>query len=168
MRKPSKIKEMVAKTTKLLLPGFGEIMWFGTVYFKNQNDADEFNKSDTERMKRIRTHETTHLRQAESTGDSWLKYYTKYIWQWICNIPLMAIEVNMAYKFIPFELEAYANQINPLYVTNGPVYQWKEFKKLTLKEKKHYAKLYKIEKIQFTKFINDYIVPYLKNKREVK
>ena len=72
----------------------------------------------------------------------------------------------MPYLFIEFELEAYANQDLYSYPTNGPVYQWKEFKKLSLKDKKYFAKLYKKENITLTKLINENILPYIKSNKE--
>jgi hypothetical protein len=50
--------------------------------------------------------------------------------------------VYAPYKFMPTEMEAYLNQDNWDYCMHGAVYQWKEFNKLTLKEKRKYAKEY--------------------------
>ena len=49
----------------------------------------------------------------------------------------------MPYFFIPFELEAYTNEADHKYPTNGPVYQWKKYKKLTMSQKFKLAKEYK-------------------------
>jgi hypothetical protein len=43
---------------------------------------------------------------------------------------------------MPIEMEAYLNQDNWDYCMNGAVYQWKEFEKLKLKDKRSLAKEY--------------------------
>jgi hypothetical protein len=69
----------------------------------------------------------------------------------------------MPYYFIPFELEAMNNEINWKYSTNGAVYQWKKFKKLTLKEKLKLAKQYKerFKSIGFKQYVRKVIYPMI-------
>jgi hypothetical protein len=70
----------------------------------------------------------------------------------------------MPYYFIPFELEAYNNEINWKYSTNGAVYQWKKFKKqLSLKEKLKLAKQYKerFKSIGFKQYVRKVIYPMI-------
>ena len=69
----------------------------------------------------------------------------------------------MPYYFIPFELEAYNNEINWKYSTNGAVYQWKEFKnKLSIGNKFKLAKEYKNQKkLGFKQFVRKVIYPII-------
>lgn len=139
--KPSKIKSVSAKKAWFLLPNYKAFTWKGVVYCKKKNDVISINLSD-EIDSQLKSHETIHVRQAESTKDSWFKFYARYVWDWIRNLPLVFVNVNAPYKFTPMELEAYLNQDNWYYSTHGAVSQWKEFEKLSLKEKKELAKEY--------------------------
>jgi hypothetical protein len=161
MKKPSKIKCVSAKKAWLLFSGFVAITLFGVVYCKSQSRVDEINKSENIDSQ-LESHETIHVRQAESTKDSWLLYYLKYIWQWIINFPLIFVNTYAPYKFMPFELEAYANQDDWNYCL-GKCENWKVYKKLTLKQKRQFAKDYYNCPIRpyFTIFIKDNINPVL-------
>lgn len=139
--KPSKFITVKGKKAWFLLPGFSALTWKGYVYCKTRTAADKINESD-KIDSRLESHETIHVRQAESMHDSWFRFYTTYVWEWICNLPLIFINVYAPYKFMPTEMEAYLNQDNWDYCMHGAVYQWKEFNKLTLKEKRKYAKEY--------------------------
>jgi len=164
MKKPSEIKVVKAKKAHFLLPTFKAITWFGIIRCQSKSDVELINKTDTIDGK-LKCHETIHVRQAESKKNSWLRFYLAYLWQWICNLPLMTINIYFPYKFIPFELEAYANEENYTYPTNGPLTQWKKFKKLTLKEKRKFAKQHKKEYLaRFPNFIRKNIIPYIENK----
>jgi len=161
MKRPSKIKIVSAKKAWLMLPNFSAITLFGIVYCKTKKMADEINKTDKIDSK-LESHETIHVRQAESTKDSWVVYYLKYIWQWILNFPLIFVNLYAPYKFMPFELEAYANQDNWDYCL-GKCEYWKKYNTLTLKQKKQFAKEYYSYPIKpyFTYFINKNINPIL-------
>ena len=140
--KPSKIKSIKAKITWLLPSRINALTWKGVAYCTNEEDVKLINKTD-KIDSRLKSHETIHLRQAQSTKDSWFLFYIRYIWEWICNLPLIFIDVYAPYKFMPMEIEAYLNQDNWDYCQNGALYQWKGFEKiLTLKEKREMAKEY--------------------------
>ena len=159
MKKPSKIKCVTAKKAWFLPSGFAAITLFGVVYCASQAKADEINKSE-EIDSLLESHETIHVRQAESTKNSWIIYYLKYIWQWICNLPLIFIDAHAPYKFIAFEIEAYRYQNDWDYCKTECI-KWKDYNKLTLKEKKKLAKEYFSGKMIFTNFIEKYIDPLL-------
>lgn len=152
--KPSKIKTVKAKKAWLLPPNFKAITLKGVVYCQKQKEVDEINATD-EIDGKFKCHETIHVRQAESTHNSWLLYYMKYIWEWILNIPLIFVNVYAPYKFMPMEIEAYLNQDNWDYPNNGATYQWKKFEKLTLRKKREMAKEYYSSKPKpyFTHFL---------------
>ena len=157
MKKPSNIKVVKAKKTSLLLPSFRAITLFGTIFCKRQSDVELINKTDFIDSI-LKCHETIHVRQAENTKNSWLLFYLNYIYQWIKNIPLIFIKPIYAYKFIPYELEAFANETNYNYI-NQTTNQWRMFnEKLKLKNKIKYAKQYKKINIIFRDYINKYIL----------
>jgi hypothetical protein len=160
MKKPSKIKCVSGKKSWLLPSNFSAITLFGAVYCSTKEKANEINKTDNVDSQ-LESHETIHVRQAESTNDSWVQYYLKYVWQWILNFPLIFINIYAPYKFIAFELEAYANQDNWDYCL-GKCEKWKKYNKLTIKQKRELAKQYYDNKIYFTNFINKNIDPLIK------
>ena len=138
--KPSEIKVIKTKKTCFLLPGFRAFMFFGTLYCRKKDDIEVINRSHMIDSQ-LECHETIHIRQAEDCNDSWFRYYMLYIWQWICNLPLIFINPHAPYKFIPFEIEAYTyqNDINHPY---GKCDAWRKYKKMPMKEKKEHAKKY--------------------------
>ena len=155
MKKPSKIKCVKAKKAIFLLPNFRAITLFGIVYCRSERDVSDINSHDYIDSN-LKNHETIHVRQAEGTKNSWFLFYLNYLWQWICNMPLIFVNINAPYKFIPFELEAYRNQNDWGYsqeVHKG----WKKYKKLKLKDKRKFAKMYYKSKIVFSDFIEKYI-----------
>lgn len=140
--KPSKIKTLKAKKAWFLLSHFQAITWKGIAYCHSKTKVDDINASD-KIDSQLKSHETIHIRQAESTHDSWFRFYIRYIWEQILNFPLIFINIYAPYKFTPMEIEAYLNQDNWDYCKHGATYQWKEFEKiLTLKEKREMAKEY--------------------------
>ena len=159
MKRPSKIKVVTAKKAWLLFSGFAAITLFGVVYCKSQSRVDEINKTENIDSQ-LESHETIHVRQAESTHDSWLLYYLKYIWQWLLNFPLIFINIYAPYKFIAFELEAYRYQNDWNYCLNK-CEKWKEYNTLSLKQKRSLAKEYYSHKIYFSDFIESKIDPLL-------
>ena len=104
--KPSKFITVKGRKAWFLLPGFSALTWKGYAYCKTQKEADKINSTD-KIDSRLESHETIHIRQAESTHDSWFLFYTRYVWAYICNLPLIFINVYAPYKFMPFEIEAY-------------------------------------------------------------
>lgn len=139
--KPSKFITVRGKKAWFLPSNIQALTWKGIAYCQTQSDADKINatyKIDS----RLKSHETIHLRQAQSTKDSWFLFYIRYVWEWICNLPLIFIDLYAPYKFMPMEIEAYLNQDNWDYCQQGATYQWKGFEKLSIKEKRAWAKEY--------------------------
>ena len=139
--KPSKITTVKAKKAWYLPPKIRALTWMGIVYCKYREDADSINR--TSKIDSVlKSHETIHVRQAESMHNSWLLFYARYIWEWVVNIPLLTINGWAAYKFMPIEMEAYNHERDYEYANNGEVTEWKKLEKLTLKEKRELAKEY--------------------------
>ena len=134
MKKPKDTTKITAKINKFLCPsGFSAITLFGTIYVRNERYLTSVNKTDGIDSV-LENHEMIHVKQAVSTKNSWFLFYLLYVWQWLMNLPMIFINQKAPYKFIAFELEAYANEANVGYqkdIVNG-ANLWKEFNKLTL------------------------------------
>ena len=78
------------------------------------------------------------------------------------NFPLIFVNVYAPYKFVSFEMEAYRYQDEWDYCL-GKCEKWKEYNKLTLKQKREFAKEFYGCDIRpyFTKFIKEKIDPIL-------
>lgn len=164
--KPSKINILKAKKALFLFPGFRALTWKGIAYCKEKSDIQLINALDTINSN-FEAHELTHVKQAESTHDSWFCFYALYLWQWLLNFPLFIYGAMMPYYFIPFELEAMNNEVDWKYPTNGAVYQWKEFKnKLSIKQKLSLSKEYKdkYKRNGFKWFVRNKIYPIIKER----
>ena len=139
--KPSKFTTVIGRKAWFLLPNFSALTWKGYAYCKTREMADKINSTDKIDSK-LESHETIHIRQASSMNDSWFKFYLRYVWEYICNLPLIFINIYAPYMFMPIEIEAYLNQDDWDYCMQEENAQWKEFEKLTLKEKRELAKEY--------------------------
>lgn len=164
MKKPSEIKAIKAKMAYFLPSSFRAITLFGTAYCNEKRDVELINNSGDEIDSVLKCHETIHVRQAEEARDSWFIYYLNYVWQWICNLPLILYGWNMPYKFIPYELEAYANEDN-FYYTCNVAEQWREFKKIPFKQKRKYVKEYKKSLYRFKDFVTNVMLPNMNEEK---
>ena len=163
MEKPSKITSIKAKKNKFLCPPyFAAITLFGTIYVRDDIYLEPFNKTEGIDST-IESHELIHVKQAVNTRDSWLLYYILYIWQWICNLPLIIHGAMMPYYFISFEMEAYINEIDWNYALNNKegCSMWRKLNKIKLSEKMRLAKEYKEKGGSFGSFIRSAINPTL-------
>ena len=163
MKKPKNTTKIIAKINKFLCPsGFSAITLFGIIYVRTEAYLEKINKTDGIDSL-LENHEMIHVKQAVSTHNSWFLFYLLYIWQWLMNLPMIFIDLHAPYKFIAFELEAYANEANIGYqkeIVDG-ANLWKEFNKLTFLEKWKLAKqYYKSGRIyMFRYFVNNYVWP---------
>ena len=160
MKRPSEIKVVKAKNAWMLPSSYRALTAFGTIYCNDFKDVELINKTD-KIDSTLKCHETIHVKQAENTKNSWWLFYLVYLWQWIKNLPLIFIKAHYAYYFISYELEAYANEENFEYGYHEAT-QWRMFEeKLSLKDKKKFAKEYKQSKMIFRDFVNKIIIPKL-------
>ena len=135
--RPSKITDMPAVVnTFWLRKGYEGLTFFGHILAPTQELADRFNGSADRALK---NHEMIHLRQAQSCGDSWLRFYLLYIWYWLTGLRMNRKMKHAAYLLNPFEMEAYA-RMNDLDYLKGPATEWRRYAKMPLKER---LKLYK-------------------------
>ena len=135
--RPSKITDMPAVVnTFWLRKGYEGLTFFGHILAPTQELADRFNGSADRALK---NHEMIHLRQAQSCGDSWLRFYILYIWYWLTGLRMSRKMKHAAYLLNPFEMEAYA-RMNDLDYLKGPATEWRIYAKMKLKDR---LKLYK-------------------------
>ena len=76
-----------------------------------------------------------HLRQAQSCGDSWFRFYLLYIWYWLRALSANRKMRHGAYLLNPFEIEAYRHMNNLDYLANGEAKEWRKFAKMSIKER---------------------------------
>lgn len=163
MKKPKNTTKIIAKINKFLCPsGFSAITLFGVIYVRSEASLAKINKTDGIDSL-LENHEMIHVKQAISTHNSWFLFYLLYIWQWLMNLPMIFINLYAPYKFIAFELEAYANEANVGYqkeIVDG-ANLWREFNKLTIFEKWKLAKQYYKggRTYIFRDFVNNYVWP---------
>ncbi len=135
--RPSKVVDMPAVVnTFWLRKGYEGLTFFGQILAPTQELADRFNGSADRALK---NHEMIHLRQAQSCGDSWIRFYLLYIWYWLKGLRMNRQMKHAAYLLNPFEMEAYARMYDLDYL-KGPATEWRRYAKMPLKER---LKLYK-------------------------
>ena len=135
--RPSKVVDMPAVVnTFWLRKGYEGLTFFGQILAPTQELADRFNGSADRALK---NHEMIHLRQAQSCGDSWIRFYLLYIWYWLKGLRMNRKMKHAAYLLNPFEMEAYARMYDLDYL-KGPATEWRRYAKMPLKER---LKLYK-------------------------
>ena len=139
--RPSKVVDMPAVVnTFWLRKGYEGLTFFGHILAPTQELADAFNAKPNA----LKNHEMIHLRQAQSCGDSWFRFYILYIWYWLRTVCFGGFAVrrqlkHAAYLLNPFEIEAYAH-MHDLDYLKGPATEWRRYPKMPLKDR---LKLYK-------------------------
>ena len=129
--RPSKVADMPAVVnTFWLRKGYEGLTFFGQILTPTQELADRFNAS----FNALKNHEMIHLRQAQSCGDSWLRFYLLYIWYWLKALPANRKMKHAAYLLNPFEMEAYA-RMHDLDYLKGPATEWRRYAKMKLKDR---------------------------------
>lgn len=109
------------KGTILPPSGYKAITLFGYV-LTHMTDEEVIEYAKTDRGKRLITHETTHILQKEECSNSWLFFYVLYIWYFF-KMYLCTFQWKVSYKTIPFELEAYFNEVEPISKSHWRMYR---------------------------------------------
>ena len=81
-----------------------------------------------------------HLRQAQSTHDSWLLFYLLYSWYSIKLLPQNRKTKNAIYWLNPFEMEAYDHQDDLHYLDNNDATEWRQYARMKPSERLKVAK----------------------------
>lgn len=107
---------------KLLHKNFGAITLFGHVYTrKTQEELEKW--LETFSGKKMANHEKIHMLQVDSFKLGYVGFYAYYLAYWVKN--LFKYGFNMyAYYNIPFEKEAYDNDLNFTYNKT----RWKNYR----------------------------------------
>ena len=132
--RPSRVADMPAVVNSFWLPkGYEGLTFFGQILTPTQAEADRFNSGFTA----LKNHEMIHLRQAQSTGDSWIRFYLLYIWYWLKGLPMNRKMRNAAYLLNPFEMEAYGRMHDLGYLKRceGGAEEWRRYAKMPLEER---------------------------------
>lgn len=138
--RPSRVGDMRAvNNTFLLRRGYAALTFFGYILTHTQQEADQFNSHYDE----LKNHEMIHLRQAQATGDSWLRFYALYFWYWLKGLRWNRKMKNAAYRLNPFEIEAYRHDHDLGYAErcSEGANEWREYAKMTFEERCKVLKL---------------------------
>lgn len=131
VRRPSRMTDMPAMTDGFWLrKGYDALTFFGTIVTATKEAAQEMGRKGNE----LKTHEMIHLRQAQSTHDSWLCFYALYIWYYLRALPQNRHMRNAAYRLNPFEMEAYENMYDPDYA-NHEANGWRRYARMKPSER---------------------------------
>ena len=137
--RPSGMADMKATVSRFWCrKGFTAATVFGRIYTRTQEAADHLNS----RFDALKNHEMIHLRQAQSTHDSWLLFYVRYFWYSLRAIGYIRRMKNAMYYLNPFEIEAYRHMYEKDYLercTEGAV-EWKEFARMSLAARMRYVR----------------------------
>lgn len=113
-----------------LREGYEALTFFGTILTHSPHEAHLMNS----RYDALKNHEMIHLRQAQSTGDSWWRFYLLYIWYWL-KLLVKTRRPRLAYVLNPFEIEAYRHMYDLDYLKPGrPTDGWRQYRNMTTKE----------------------------------
>ena len=150
----------------LPFPGYLAMTFFGKMWIRKSNKQKWQNYIKWGKSNIVLNHELIHVKQSISTNNSWWKFYLLYIWEWFKANPLFN-GFKFAYKMNPFELEAYANENDLDYniVNKNGAIQWKQFKTISIKQRKQLWKFFKENKsMTFNDFVNYHVMPLLNKK----
>ena len=137
--RPSKLVDMPATVNRFLCrKGYTAITLFGHLFTREQRAADRLNgKYDA-----LKNHEMIHLRQAQDTGNSWYRFYLRYMWYSLLALRFFRKQRNAAYYLNPFEIEAYGHMFDLHYLdrTGGKACEWRKFAKMSLAVRLRYIR----------------------------
>lgn len=141
-RKPSLLTDMkVLRNTFWLRKGYA-LTFFGTIITTSDNDTKEMSNG----LSALKNHEMIHLKQAQSCGDSWMRFYLFYIYYWLRLLPLSWHHHGAAYLLNPFELEAYRHMYDLSYLERckDGATEWRTYAKMKPKERlQRYFNMYR-------------------------
>ena len=132
--RPSRVEDMPAVVNSFWLrKGYDGLTFFGKILTPGQVEADRFNAGHNA----LKNHEMIHLRQAQATGDSWLRFYLLYIWYWLRALPMNRKMKHAAYLLNPFEMEAYGRMHDLSYLQRckDGAQEWRYYAKLSPKQR---------------------------------
>ena len=133
--RPSKVVDMPAVVNSFWLrKGYEGLTFFGKILTPTQDEADRMNSG----FSSLKNHEMIHLRQAQSCGDSWIRFYLLYIWYWLRALPANRKMKHGAYLVNPFEIEAYTMMHDLHYLDDcreDGAQGWRHYARMPLSER---------------------------------
>ena len=133
-RRPSTVHDMPAIVdTFWIKSGYEALTFFGTILTHSKEEADAMNG----RLTTLKNHEMIHLKQAQSTGDSWWRFYRLYLRYWLQGWRQRKRYHNAGYRLNPFEMEAYEHMYDLHYLDHCQrgAEDWKRYARMTLEER---------------------------------
>jgi hypothetical protein len=138
-----------------LKKGYDALTFFGVILTCSAEDAERINRlhsptpTGTETATpavtpaaarltaALKNHEMIHLRQAQSCHNSWLCFYLRYAYYWLCGQRLCRKLKNAGYWLNPFEMEAYEHMYDKHYLANADngTNGWRTYARLSAKER---------------------------------
>ena len=132
--RPSRQDDMraVAKP-RWIRKGYDGLTFFGHIITHTNEEAEAFNS----RFGSFKHHEMIHLYQARSTHNSWICFYLRYGWYWLCACRYRKHLKNAGYLLNPFEMEAYANMYDLHYLDDkkSGTNEWRRYARMSLQER---------------------------------
>lgn len=158
MKRPSEISTIEIVFNKWIPFGnYLALTLFGKAYINTSNKSLWEKYVSNGNANIVKNHEMIHVKQAQFTDDSWLKFYWKYICEWLKNKP-WRYGSEFAYFCNPFEMEAYQNELNLSYNTNKPIgtYDWVRLSRYSLNQRLSIWKDFlKSKKNSFGQYLRD-------------
>ena len=114
--------------------GYSAMTVFGHIFTSQQDTADVLNG----RFGALKNHEMIHLRQAQSTGNSWFRFYVRYFWYSLSAFRYFRRCHNAAYYLNPFEIEAYTHMHDLHYLdrcADQGAQEWRRYARMKLRER---------------------------------
>ena len=132
-RRPSRLSDMpTLRNSFWLRKGYAGLTFFGTIIAPSDDDVRAFERKGST----MKNHEMIHLRQAQSTHDSWLLFYLLYGWYYLTALPQNLKMRNAAYRLNPFELEAYAHQDELDYLSRHEATEWRQWARFSPRQRR--------------------------------
>lgn len=132
-RRPSRVADMPVVISKFWMPrNYAGLTFFGTIL----TGSNEYVKAFSQKSSTMRNHEMIHLRQAQSTHNSWLLFYLRYGWYYLLALPQNRKMKNAAYWLNPFELEAYRHDHDLHYLDHNEATEWRKYASMSPRQRR--------------------------------
>lgn len=132
-RRPSRIDSMPVMVSKFWMPrNYAGMTFFGTILTGSKHHVKAFEQKGHT----MRNHEMIHLRQAQSTHNSWLLFYLLYGWYSLLALPQNRKMKNAAYWLNPFEMEAYRHESDLHYLEHNEATEWRKYARMSPEERR--------------------------------
>jgi len=114
------------------------ITLFGHIFTHKKEDAEKLNN----KYDALKNHEMIHLRQAQSTHNSWFLFYILYTWYSLRAITYIRRMKKPMYYLNPFEIEAYAHMYDLHYLEQcrDGANEWRKYADMSLAARMRYVR----------------------------